>query len=152
MANLYFSNFSKFLVSNEYLPQNTDFRGARGALVPTGGPLKTTYSKRNILVGDSAGMVNPITGGGMSAAIRQADELIDLAGLSHLRDQPAKNLSGGQQALLQIARGFMVDDIQLYLLDEPFAGVNPVIKESINRLLWQSTWNQKRMVYFPPEL
>ncbi len=78
---------------------------------------------------------NPVSGGDMTEASKKADELIDLAGLSHLRDEPAKNLSGGQQALLQIARGFMVEDITLYLLDEPFAGVNPIIKESINRLL-----------------
>jgi branched-chain amino acid transport system ATP-binding protein len=79
--------------------------------------------------------VNPVSGGDLAAATEQADELIDLAGLSHLRDEPAKSLSGGQQSLLQIARGFMVDDMTLYLLDEPFAGVNPIIKESINRLL-----------------
>ncbi len=90
--------------------------------------------------------VNPITGGDLGAAINRADELIDLAGLTHLRDQPAKNLSGGQQALLQIARGFMVEDITLYLLDEPFAGVNPIIKESINRLLLKQN-EEKNITY-----
>ena len=89
---------------------------------------------------------NPVTGGDMSAAIKQADELIELAGLSHLRDEPAKNLSGGQQALLQIARGFMVEDITFYLLDEPFAGVNPIIKESINRLLLKEN-EEKNIAY-----
>lgn len=79
--------------------------------------------------------VNPMSGGGMSAATKRAEQLLRLADLFHLRDSPAKILSGGQQSLLQIARGFMVDNISLYLLDEPFAGVNPVIKEAINRLI-----------------
>lgn len=78
---------------------------------------------------------NAFSGGDLGVATQKADSLLDLAGLTHLRESPAKVLSGGQQALLQIARGFMVEDIALYLLDEPFAGVNPVIKESINRLI-----------------
>lgn len=89
---------------------------------------------------------NPVSGGTISAATKQADELIDLAGLSHLHDEPAKNLSGGQQALLQIARGFMVNNIRLYLLDEPFAGVNPVIKEAINRLILKE--NEEKNITF----
>ncbi len=89
---------------------------------------------------------NPISGGDMSAAAQKADELINLSGLSHLRDSPAKVLSGGQQALLQIARGFMVDDITFYLLDEPFAGVNPIIKESINRLILKE--NKEKNIAF----
>lgn len=89
---------------------------------------------------------NPVTGGDLSTATKRADELIELAGLSHLRDGPARHLSGGQQALLQIARGFMVDNISLYLLDEPFAGVNPVIKESINRLILKE--NEEHHVTF----
>ncbi|MBV7334744.1 ABC transporter ATP-binding protein [Chloroflexi bacterium TSY] len=78
---------------------------------------------------------NPYTGGDMNQATQRAKELIELTGLTHLTNEEAKSLSGGQQALLQIARGFMVDNIGLYLLDEPFAGVNPVIKETINNLI-----------------
>ena len=89
---------------------------------------------------------NAFSGGDLSAATERASKLLDLAGLTHLRASPAKVLSGGQQALLQIARGFMVEDIALYLLDEPFAGVNPVIKESINRLI--QTENQESGISF----
>ena len=78
---------------------------------------------------------NPYTGGDMTNATARAKELIELAGLTPLIGEYAKILSGGQQALLQIARGFMVENIGLYLLDEPFAGVNPVIKETINNLI-----------------
>ncbi|GAB4469421.1 MAG: ABC transporter ATP-binding protein [Anaerolineales bacterium] len=68
-------------------------------------------------------------------AIKRANELLEMCGLAHLKDQPAKTLSGGQKALLQMARCFMVDHIQAFLLDEPFAGVNIIVKETIMELI-----------------
>jgi branched-chain amino acid transport system ATP-binding protein len=64
----------------------------------------------------------------MAEAKARAEELLDFALLSRLKDEPAKNLSGGQNMLLQIARGFMNKNLRLYLLDEPFAGIHQVIK------------------------
>jgi len=64
-------------------------------------------------------------------AVQRANELLEMCDLAHLKYQPAKTLSGGQKALLQIARCFMVDHIQAFLLDEPFAGVNIIVKETI---------------------
>lgn len=69
--------------------------------------------------------------GSSTRAQGKAEGLLGLAGLLNLRDAPAKHLSGGQQALLQLVRGFMVDGLSVYLLDEPFAGVNPVTKDTI---------------------
>lgn len=89
---------------------------------------------------------DPLSGGDRTGAIERAEELLSLAGLLHLRDEPAKHLSGGQQGLLQVARGFMVENLVLYLLDEPFAGVNPVIKEAINTLILKK--NQEEGVTF----
>jgi branched-chain amino acid transport system ATP-binding protein len=51
---------------------------------------------------------------------------IDFVGLSHLADQPARVLSGGQRKLLELAR-VMVAAPRLVLLDEPGAGVNPAL-------------------------
>lgn len=64
-----------------------------------------------------------------------AEELLEFALLTRLRDEPAKNLSGGQNMLLQIVRGFMNKNLRLYLLDEPFAGVHQVIKGVILRTI-----------------
>ena len=61
-------------------------------------------------------------------AIIQAEELLDFALLTQLKDMPAKSLSGGQNMLLQIVRGFMNRELQLYVMDEPFAGVHQSIK------------------------
>jgi branched-chain amino acid transport system ATP-binding protein len=60
---------------------------------------------------------------------RRALEVIEHTGLSHLADSPASSLSGGQTMLLQLARALMHEPVRLLLLDEPFAGVAPAIKE-----------------------
>jgi branched-chain amino acid transport system ATP-binding protein len=64
------------------------------------------------------------------AVIAQARHWIDFVGLSHLADQPARILSGGQRKLLELAR-VLVAKPRLILLDEPGAGVNPALLETI---------------------
>jgi len=61
----------------------------------------------------------------------RARRLLDFVLLDRLRHSPARELSGGQSMLLQIARGLMVHPIHLFLMDEPFAGVHPTIKDTI---------------------
>jgi branched-chain amino acid transport system ATP-binding protein len=56
--------------------------------------------------------------------------MIEITTLGPLADAQAKKLSGGQRALLQMACGFMVPST-CYVLDEPFAGINPVIKDAM---------------------
>ncbi len=58
----------------------------------------------------------------------RAEELLDFALLTRLKEKQAKSLSGGQNMLLQIVRGFMHKDLKLYVMDEPFAGVHQSIK------------------------
>ena len=64
----------------------------------------------------------------MEEATARAEELLEFALLTRLKGEPAKNLSGGQNMLLQIVRGLMNKHLRLYLLDEPFAGIHQVIK------------------------
>ncbi|HEU4367250.1 MAG TPA: ABC transporter ATP-binding protein [Methylomirabilota bacterium] len=63
--------------------------------------------------------------------LERARRLLAFVTLDRLRHAPAKELSGGQSMLLQIARGLMVHPIRLFLMDEPFAGVHPTIKDTI---------------------
>ena len=63
-------------------------------------------------------------------AIEKARALLDFVTLSGLEAQPAKVLSGGQRKLLELARILMADP-QAILLDEPAAGVNPALLETI---------------------
>jgi ABC-type branched-subunit amino acid transport system ATPase component len=58
-------------------------------------------------------------------------ELIDFVGLGDARDEYAGNLSFGQQKLIEFMRVLMTEP-DLILLDEPFAGVNPVM---VNKLI-----------------
>jgi branched-chain amino acid transport system ATP-binding protein len=61
---------------------------------------------------------------------QQAREVLDFVGLERLSGEYAKNLSGGQQKLLELARVLMAQP-RLILLDEPGAGVNPTLLVTI---------------------
>jgi len=67
-----FDAFVRYLKNEKLLMKDADVSGARGALVPTGGPLSKSYVDRCILLGDSTGMVSPLTGGGIAYAMRAA--------------------------------------------------------------------------------
>lgn len=67
-------------------------------------------------------------------AAKKAEEVLKLVGLEKLIDVPSKNLSGGQKKLLEIGRALMTSP-KLLLLDEPLAGVNPVMVEQIIDIL-----------------
>jgi ABC-type branched-subunit amino acid transport system ATPase component/ABC-type branched-subunit amino acid transport system permease subunit len=64
----------------------------------------------------------------------RARELLDVVGLAKLKDEPAGNLSGGQKRLLEFAR-LAAGGPRLVLLDEPQAGVNPVLGERMAELI-----------------
>lgn len=64
------------------------------------------------------------------AAREKAAALIDFVSLTRLTHEPARVLSGGQRKLLELARLMMADPAVL-LLDEPAAGVNPALMETI---------------------
>jgi branched-chain amino acid transport system ATP-binding protein len=60
----------------------------------------------------------------------RADSLLERFTLSQVRDDLAGTLSGGQRKLLELARALMVEP-SLIMLDEPMAGVNPALTESL---------------------
>ncbi len=61
----------------------------------------------------------------------RAMEALEFLELDHQRDTLAKNLSGGQKKLLDLAR-MMVADPRMVLLDEPGAGVPPALQSKIS--------------------
>jgi ABC-type branched-subunit amino acid transport system ATPase component len=68
-------------------------------------------------------------------ALARADELLGLSTLEPLAHDLAKSLSGGQRMLLQACAGFMIPDVLVHVLDEPFAGINPVVKDTLIGLI-----------------
>lgn len=72
-----------------------------------------------------------VSPGGDRAKLKaRAREVLDFLTLDHLRNDYARSLSGGQQKLLELGQLLMTDP-DLILLDEPFAGVHPRLRETI---------------------
>ena len=61
---------------------------------------------------------------------QRADALLKRFKLDHMRSEYAGTLSGGQRKLLEMARALMTNP-RLVMLDEPMAGVNPALKQSL---------------------
>lgn len=64
------------------------------------------------------------------ANIEKAEALLERFLLIKKKDDYAGALSGGQRKLLEMARALMSDP-KLVMLDEPMAGVNPALKQSL---------------------
>ena len=62
------------------------------------------------------------------------EELLGSLGLSHVAKQPAYTLSGGERRKLEIARA-LVRRPAILMLDEPFAGVDPLAVEDIQNII-----------------
>ena len=95
----------------------------------------------NVMVGMhtklKAGLLASITGMNFheeNEAYEQSLELLDFIGLSHAAENLAKNLSYGQQRLLEIGRA-LASEPALLLLDEPAAGMNTKEKNDLMDLV-----------------
>lgn len=77
------------------------------------------------------GLFSSIWAGQEEEITERADELLRRFKMDHMRDEYAGALSGGQRKLLEMARALMTNP-SLVMLDEPMAGVNPALKQSLN--------------------
>ncbi len=73
--------------------------------------------------------------GGLAHGQARARELLATSTLEHMAEESAGALSGGQRMLLQACAGFMIPSARLHVLDEPFAGINPVVKDTLIDLI-----------------
>ena len=65
---------------------------------------------------------------------QKLEELLDEFSIGHLRKAPSISLSGGERRRLEIARS-LASDPTFMLLDEPFAGVDPIAVSDIQALV-----------------
>jgi neutral amino acid transport system ATP-binding protein len=77
-----------------------------------------------------ASLVKPFWAAQERANTERADALLERFQLIAKREDYAGELSGGQRKLLEMARALMVEP-ELVMLDEPMAGVNPALVQSL---------------------
>ena len=65
---------------------------------------------------------------------KRAQQLMEELGISHIAKSKAYNLSGGERRRTEIARA-LVNNPRFILLDEPFAGVDPIAVEDIQTIV-----------------
>ena len=67
---------------------------------------------------------------------KKLEELLEEFGLDHVRKSKGIQLSGGERRRTEIARALAVSP-HFILLDEPFAGVDPIAVEDIQRIIFK---------------
>ena len=75
------------------------------------------------------------------------ESLIEEFGLNHIRKNRGDLLSGGERRRTEIARALATDP-SFILLDEPFAGVDPVAVEDIQRIVAKLTKKKYRYSHY----
>lgn len=75
-------------------------------------------------------------GMGKAEQREKLEELLDEFGLQHVRKNKGIQLSGGERRRTEIARALAVSP-KFILLDEPFAGVDPIAVEDIQRIIFK---------------
>jgi branched-chain amino acid transport system ATP-binding protein len=65
---------------------------------------------------------------------RRAEEVLEILQITHIRNELAGNISGGQKKLLELGRTMMTE-AQVVLLDEPGAGVNRTLMAELAKVI-----------------
>ncbi|RLD61444.1 MAG: LPS export ABC transporter ATP-binding protein [Bacteroidetes bacterium] len=89
---------------------------------------------RNLSVEDNILAVLQFTGLSKTEQKERQEQLISEFGLGHVRKSMGIQLSGGERRRTEIARALAVDP-KFILLDEPFAGVDPIAVEDIQMIV-----------------
>ena len=91
---------------------------------------------RKLSIEDNIMSVLELTKLSKKERVMKMESLIDEFGLNHIRKNRGDLLSGGERRRTEIARALATDP-NFILLDEPFAGVDPVAVEDIQRIVAQ---------------
>ncbi|MGL4528140.1 MAG: LPS export ABC transporter ATP-binding protein [Aestuariivirga sp.] len=93
---------------------------------------------RGLTVEENIRAVLELTESSRSRRDSMLRELLDEFSIAHLRNSPAVALSGGERRRVEIARALAASP-QFMLLDEPFAGIDPIAISDIRKLVRQLT-------------
>ncbi|QTN38631.1 LPS export ABC transporter ATP-binding protein [Cryomorphaceae bacterium] len=89
---------------------------------------------RKLSIEDNLRGVLQMTGLSKAEQKDKLEDLLDEFGLQHIRKNRGDLLSGGERRRTEIARALAVDP-KFILLDEPFAGVDPIAVEDIQSIV-----------------
>lgn len=91
---------------------------------------------RKLSVEDNLKAVLEMTNYSKEYQREKVESLLEEFGLQHLRKSKGDQLSGGERRRTEIARALAIDP-KFILLDEPFAGVDPIAVEDIQQIVMQ---------------
>jgi len=89
---------------------------------------------RNLSIEDNLKAVLEMTNYSKQYQKQKLETLIEEFGLQHIRKSKGNQLSGGERRRTEIARALAIDP-KFILLDEPFAGVDPIAVEDIQTIV-----------------
>jgi len=89
---------------------------------------------RNLSIEDNLRAVLEMTNYSKQYQKEKLETLIEEFGLQHIRKSKGIQLSGGERRRTEIARALAIDP-KFILLDEPFAGVDPIAVEDIQQIV-----------------
>lgn len=93
---------------------------------------------RGLTVEENIRAVLELTQGSKREREAKLRELLDEFSINHIRNSPAVALSGGERRRVEIARA-LASGPEFMLLDEPFAGIDPIAISDIRKLVRQLT-------------
>jgi lipopolysaccharide export system ATP-binding protein len=111
------------------LPMHARARRGLGYL-----PQEASVFRRLSVADNLRAVLELVPGLAREAAERRIEALLHELHIGHLRDQPGLQLSGGERRRVEIARALALEP-RIMLLDEPFAGVDPLAVLDIQRLV-----------------
>ena len=89
---------------------------------------------RRLTVAENVRAVLELQSGDASQIATKLEQLLEDLHVAHLRDNPAISLSGGERRRVEIARALATEP-RFILLDEPFAGVDPIAVIDIQKII-----------------
>ncbi|BCB28455.1 ABC transporter ATP-binding protein [Sulfurimicrobium lacus] len=89
---------------------------------------------RKLTVAENVSAILELRGLSADQVEQQTNDLLHELHVHHLRDNPALSLSGGERRRVEIARA-LASNPRFILLDEPFAGVDPIAVLEIQKII-----------------
>jgi len=89
---------------------------------------------RKLTVEENIGLILESTPLGVRERQRRLEDLLEELGIRHLMKRKAYLLSGGERRRVEICRARVIEP-HMMLLDEPFAGIDPIAVADIQRLI-----------------